>query len=392
MNNLHVLVVDDEIGMRMGVQRTLANFTVNDRSANVQCSFHVTQAESAEAALVILHSQKVDILLLDHKLPGIDGMTMYGRLDDGIRLDMITIMITAYASIETAVSVTKRGIFDFLPKPFSPMELRRAVEKAAVHLILQRRSRAVEEEKRKARFDFIRVLGHELKAPIAAVEGFLSLMQQRTLGNDLDQYDVILQRSHERLGQMRRLITDLLDMTRIDSGVRRREITRCDLVALIHDLVANHKPAADTRQIDIKFELPEKLEFNIDRMEFEIIVNNLVTNAIKYNRDGGKIFIRLRCEGDMLCLEVEDTGIGMTDEEQRKLFQEFSRIRNRKTRNIMGTGLGLSILRRLVDAYHGKVEVLSQPDIGTNFKVYLKEPSVQNDGAVNQDGSENQHN
>ena len=99
--------------------------------------------------------------------------------------DMLTIMITAYASIETAVSATKRGAYDFLAKPFTPDELKSTIRKAAARLILAKQARKLAEEKQQVRFEFIRVLGHELKAPLNAVAGYLDLIQKHPLGDRL---------------------------------------------------------------------------------------------------------------------------------------------------------------------------------------------------------------
>ena len=114
-------------------------------------------------------------------MPGISGLDVLDRLA-GMQTDMLTIMITAYASIETAVTATKRGAYDFLAKPFTPDELKSTIRKAAARLILAKQARKLAEEKRQVRFEFIRVLGHELKAPLNAVAGYLELIQERTPG------------------------------------------------------------------------------------------------------------------------------------------------------------------------------------------------------------------
>ncbi len=111
-------------------------------------------------------------------MPGISGLEVLDRLAD-MQTDMLTIMITAYASIETAVSATKRGAYDFLAKPFTPDELKSTIRKAAARLILAKQARKLAEEKQQVRFEFIRVLAHELKAPLNAVAGYLELIQKR---------------------------------------------------------------------------------------------------------------------------------------------------------------------------------------------------------------------
>ena len=144
-------------------------------------AFTVDQAESGEEALEKIDRNPPDILLLDHKMPGISGLEVLDRLA-GRETDMLTIMITAYASIETAVAATKRGAYDFLAKPFTPDELKSTIRKAAARLVLAKQARQLAEEKRRVRFEFIRVLGHELKAPLNAVAGYLDILQTSSTG------------------------------------------------------------------------------------------------------------------------------------------------------------------------------------------------------------------
>ena len=190
--------------------------------------FVVEQAESGEEALDKIDAQPPDILLLDHKMPGISGLEVLDRLA-GRETDMLTIMITAYASIETAVTATKRGAYDFLAKPFTPEELKSTIRKAAVRLVLAKQARRLAEEKRRVRFEFIRVLGHEFKAPLDAVTGYLDILQSHRLGEALPAYDELLGRSLARIDGMRKLIADLLDLTRIESGEKARELAPVDL-------------------------------------------------------------------------------------------------------------------------------------------------------------------
>ena len=108
-----------------------------------------------------------------------------------------------------------------------------------------------------------------------------------------------------------------------------------------------------------------------DRTEIEMIFNNLISNAVKYNRDHGRVSITVQTLGDEVKIQVEDTGIGMTPDECQKLFSDFSRIKNEKTRHILGSGLGLSTLKKLATIYNGDISVISQPDVGSTFFVSL---------------------
>ena len=371
METLRVLVVDDEPGMRLGVERALRRFTVNLPETDETFGFRVEQAGDGTSGLEAIRGGTPDVLLLDYKLPDLTGLDILEQTAD-LSADMLTVMITAYATLETAVTATKRGAYDFLAKPFTPDELKAVVGKAARHLLLQRRARRLAEEKRQVRFQFIRVLAHELKAPLAAVEGYLRIISERTAGDAPETYDRMLGRSLIRLEGMRKLIYDLLDLTAIESGQKQRELTSVDLTESARKAIESFTPAAQERGITVELDAPETMLMTADPGEVDIIFNNLVSNAVKYNRDGGRVAVRLLGEGETVRLEVEDTGIGMTPEDTAKLFEEFVRIKNEKTRNILGSGLGLSILKKLAVSYDGDVSVRSQVDVGTTFTVTLK--------------------
>jgi signal transduction histidine kinase len=116
-----------------------------------------------------------------------------------------------------------------------------------------------------------------------------------------------------------------------------------------------------------------------DRGELEIILNNLLSNAVKYNRDGGRVDVSVEEVDGNAQVKVADTGIGMSQEEADKLFGEFVRIKNAKTRNIMGSGLGLSIVKKLTQMYNGSIDVQSAPDEGTTFTVRLDRETAPED-------------
>ncbi len=140
MEDLRVLITDDEMSMRLGVLRTLRGFTVCFPDVNGQVGFTVQQAESGERALEIIAAQPPDILLLDHRMPSISGLEVLDQIARDPS-DMLTIMITGYAPVETAVTATKRGAYDFLAKPFTPDELKAAIRKAAHCILLGKRTR-----------------------------------------------------------------------------------------------------------------------------------------------------------------------------------------------------------------------------------------------------------
>jgi two-component system sensor histidine kinase/response regulator len=375
MEILRILVADDELGMRLGVARTLRDFTVRVPDVNGEVGFEVDQVENGELALERIAERAPDILLLDHKMPGISGLDVLDVVREK-HADMLTIMITAYASIETAVTATKRGAYDFLAKPFTPDELRSTVRKAASRLILGKQARKLAEEKRQVRFQFIRVLGHELKAPLAAVEGYLRMLENPALASNAAAHAEAISRSLIRVEGMRKLIADLLDLTHIESGQRQRQLATVDLADAARAARDLLQAEAAARQVTVAIHCPAGLSITADRGEIEMILNNLISNAIKYNRDGGRVDVRLERRDGQVAIDVADTGIGLTPEEAGRLFGEFVRIRNEQTQNILGSGLGLSIVKKLATLYGGDVSVESQPGVGSTFHVLLTEPEA----------------
>ena len=375
METLRILVTDDEPGLRMAAERALRDFRFVVPETNEEVGFRIETAETGEAALEKIGESPPDLLLLDHKLPGLSGLDVLDRIS-GKYPEMLCIMVTAYASIDTAVTATKRGAYDFLAKPFTPMELRGTIKKAANRVVLAKQARRLAEEKRQVRFQFIRVLGHELKAPLNAVEGYLQMVAGAALGPEVASYQQVVQRSLIRIEGMRKLISDLLDMTRIESGQKSRDLVEVDVRQLAAEALETAAAAARETGITLELHAGEPVSMRADRGEIEMILNNLVSNAIKYNKPQGRVEVTVGRDGEYVTLAVADTGIGIEPEEATKLFGEFVRIKNEKTRNILGSGLGLSIVQKLAELYDGSVTVASQPDAGSTFTVRLKNVPV----------------
>jgi len=164
---------------------------------------------------------------------------------------------------------------------------------------------------------------------------------------------------------------DLLDLTRIESGQRERVVKRLDLRQLAKASMELFAVDAERRGIIVELEEGDDLELLADPGEIEIVFNNLISNAVKYNRDGGHVKIKLSRKGDAVTVIVSDTGIGLTSDEAAKLFNEFTRIKNEQTVKILGSGLGLSTVRKIANMYDGEAKVTSEPGVGSTFAVTL---------------------
>jgi two-component system sensor histidine kinase/response regulator len=372
MERLKVLIVDDEAPMGLAVERALKNYIVRLPEVDVEVGFDTSAVTTGEEALSLIETAPPDILLLDHKLPGISGLDVLGRLAKR-DYDLLTIMITAYASLENAIIATKRGAHEFLAKPFTPDELKASVYKTAKHLLLQRQARRLAQEKRRVRFEFISVLAHELKAPLAAVEQYLNILEDSMPvqgGNDASRQMVT--RSLVRIQGMRKLIMDLLDLTRIESGQKKREMTVLDVREIAKSAMDTLSLEAEKRGIAMELHASGPVLMTADRWEIEVVLNNLISNAVKYNRDQGRVDVAIEEHPDRVIISVTDTGIGISEEDAGRLFNEFVRVKDRRTEHILGSGLGLSIVKKIAMLYDGEVSVKSQPDAGSTFTVVLK--------------------
>lgn len=370
MERLTVLVVDDEPGIRSGVKRILSGHTVSFPFMDDDYGFECLEAATGEEGLEIILRDPPDILLLDNKLPGISGMEVLEQIQIS-HPDILVAMITSYASIEVAAKATDDGARDFIPKPFTPAELKASVDLITKQFFLKRITRTMKEEGKKIRYQFLSVLSHELKSPLNALEAYLQMMKDRELGSDLEAYDKVLDRSMQRIEGMRSLILDLLDFTKIRLEKKEDKIDKLDLRERAKIAIATIKPLAIQRNISISYIGDQGLYLEADPSDLDIMLNNLLSNAVKYNRDGGRVELRISKQGDTMELAVEDTGFGMDEQEISQLFKEFVRIKNKRTKGIAGSGLGLSIVQKIAKLYGGHIQVESEPDKGSLFRVIL---------------------
>ncbi len=380
MKKLKLLIVDDENSIRVSGRTVLSDVVIKQPYFEHDYGFDIKTADSAEKAEEIIKEWAPDIIVLDNILPAMSGTELLEKISDNDDMDPEVIMITGKADEEVAIKATAKGAFDFISKPLTPRNLRSSVYKAAKHRILNLKVLRMTEEKKKEKFEFVRVLAHELKSPLAAVEGYLRIMEGKMKGEEISNYDDMVDRSIMRLGGMRRLIMDLLDLTKIDTGVKTRNIEKVNIKENVAFCVDGVKNMAEEKNVKI-FQNSDDFSAMLDVGEFQIVLNNLLTNAVKYNVENGEVFLDVKNKDNGVKIICRDTGIGMSEEDQKKLFQEFSRIKNKHTIKTQGSGLGLSILKKIVALYDGEVKIDSKEGTGTVFEVFLltKTNGVNND-------------
>jgi len=367
---LKVLVVDDEPGIRSGVSRILSSFRVNYPFMDEDYTYEVQEAASGEEGIKILDREKPDIVLLDNKLPGIQGIDVLEYIRNK-KYDIVVAMITSYASLDVALKAHKFGATDFIPKPFTPQELKSSIENITKQQYLKRITHTMDQEGKKIRYQFLSVLSHELKAPLNAIEGYLRMMQEKQSGDKIEDYSTPIERSLQRIQGMRNLIMDLLDLTKVKLERKEEKIEAVHLSSIASNAIVTVRPYAIQLEVSITLSMKSDVVIMADPTDMEIIFNNLVSNSIKYNKRGGKAEIKIDEDTSNVILVFSDTGIGIKEEDKENLFSEFVRIKNEKTRNISGSGLGLSIVKKVVELYSGSITVDSSPDVGTTFTVRL---------------------
>jgi len=162
-------------------------------------------------------------------------------------------------------------------------------------------------------------------------------------------------------------------LTRIESGLKKREIVQVDVREAAKTAIESVMPEAQARGIAVVLHGDAPVTMQADSGEIDIVLNNLITNAVKYNRDNGNVDVTVESANGEVRIRVADTGIGMSKADSSRLFLDFVRIKNEKTRQITGSGLGLSTVKKVVTLYGGDVSVQSEPDFGSTFTAVLKQ-------------------
>ncbi|MDY0042281.1 MAG: hybrid sensor histidine kinase/response regulator [Desulforhabdus sp.] len=360
LDSVKVLVIDDEEIARISCQRVL-------KREGIQ----VTLAASGREGLDILMRDPHDLVLVDLKMPEMDGVEVARRIQHYDK-NVVVIIITGYATIESAVAVMKEGAYDYLPKPFTPDELLIVVRRGLEKRRLDRESRALREEKEAMERNFITMVTHQLRSPLAAIFQYIEVLLS-DIGGELSEIQrEMLERARERLNGLLQLINDWLDMSRIQTGEILHRSQPVKLSGCVDAALAGVELAAKEKNVQIITKIPADLpEVHADTDTFREVLSNVISNAIKYNRIDGSVTISARQEPEWIVLEVADTGPGIDEKEIPFIFDQFYRGKGKEIRNQQGTGLGLAIAHKIVRAHGGKIEVRSQLGKGSVFSIFL---------------------
>ncbi|MGC9398352.1 MAG: ATP-binding protein [Anaerolineae bacterium] len=219
---------------------------------------------------------------------------------------------------------------------------------------------------------FISAISHELKTPVAIIRGYAETLQRARVREDTQLVEELLGGIIEETGRLAKLVDDLLDASRLEAGgLSFTEVEAVDLREIVQRVVERY--AAQTTSHELKLEFPDDEVFTLDGDpdRLEQVVDNLVSNAIKYSPQGGRIWVKGHATSAKITLAVQDEGVGIPLDEQERIFERFYRVEGPETRGVSGTGLGLYLVRSIVEAHGGKIWVESRLGEGATFYVTL---------------------
>ena len=258
--------------------------------------------------------------------------------------------------------------------------LRASVSMVRDEVLLLITDRTEEYRVEQLRRDFVANTSHELKTPVASIQTLAEALAV-VIDQQPERTPELVHRLNKEASRLATLVHDLLDLRRLEEG-GPMEQSAVDLAELVRLVVAAQYDRAERAEVELTVDAPAALELHGARGDLELIVANLLANAITYNRPGGRVTIELRApvlrsEDDAtpprsgVELRVTDTGIGIPEADRDRIFERFYRVDAARSRTTGGTGLGLSIVRHAVDQHHGAIEVESLPADGTRFTVWL---------------------
>ncbi len=379
--NEPIIVIDDDETMRRAC-----------RAALRRTGYQVETYADGPSGLKRIEEVRPGVLIVDLKMPGMSGMEVIAQLK-AMDTDTVIVVITGFATVGTAVEAMKAGAYDFIPKPFTAEELRAIIARAVERYHLSTEAKRLRAEKEHQTRKFITFVSHQLQSPLGAVRQYLDVMLHQ-MGDDtpVKQREWI-DRSRRKIGLMLEIIADWLTLSKVEGGQLATERTLVRWQDLVVKTLDGLEISAQEKQVTLRNEVPDGLPAVVgDESALRMLLANLVNNAIKYNRDGGRVTVAAKASSvdQTVALSVSDTGVGIAPEQQPHVFEEFYRVKNGSTEGTSGTGMGLPICKKIAEELDGRITLSSEPGRGSTFTVVLprdpKEKTPDEHGEVPQLG------
>lgn len=227
-------------------------------------------------------------------------------------------------------------------------------------------------ENEQYRKEFVGNVSHELKTPLCSIQGYILTLLDGGL-EDPDINRKYLEQSQKNIDRLIHIVRDLEDISRLEAGTLELQRERFDLLALVDEIIQSLEMQASERGITLVSDrgVMPQLMVDADRARVGQVLINLLSNSVKYGREGGRTRVRYVDMFEKVMVEVQDNGIGLTAEQLPRIFERFYRVDKSRSRAAGGTGLGLAIVKHILEAHKETITVRSAPDVGTTFSFTL---------------------
>lgn len=316
-----------------------------------------------------------DIILLDVSMPEMDGFEVCKQLKANEATQNIPIIfLTARTELENMLYAFKLGAADYVTKPFNAQELLARVNahleiKLSRDVINAQNLRLTELNNTKNKF--FSIIAHDLKNPFTSIilstELLMVFLEQNNIEKAKAKTKAILDTSNFSF----LLLQNLLDWSLSQLGNIQFSPKIIEATPVIQQVIELARFQAENKKISLQYSVPENLKINVDINLFQIIIRNLITNAIKFTQEGGEVQLEVNIREHEVLFAVKDTGIGISAEMQEKLFKPGEKFMNKGTNQEKGTGLGLILCKEFVEKHGGRIWVESEQNSGSTFKFVL---------------------
>jgi two-component system, sensor histidine kinase and response regulator len=357
-NNSKILIIDDEE-------------VVLDSCAQILkgSSYKLTTASNGNQGLELVKEFQPDLVFVDLKMPGISGFDVLDRIHE-IDPTIVTVVITGFATVGSAVDAMKKGAYDFLPKPFTPDEFRLITRRGIERRKLVLETIALRREKEMLREQFASIVSHELKAPLGSVQQNLFVLEYELADKLNDEQKGKLERIKIRIDELLKLINSWLRVISVDINKLKEGFTQVQITAPLSSALESMQTYATRKNIEIVSTIKEPIRaISGDSISLSEVFVNIIGNAIKYSPDGTKVTITVEDKGNELVISIKDSGIGIGEEDIPHIFEGFYRAKSGQA--MTGQGIGLAVSRQIVDAHNGSIRVESELGKGTTFLITL---------------------
>ena len=316
----------------------------------------VVLAHNGEAALKQIRKDPPSLILLDVMMPGMDGYEVTRRIRQDKNIPFIPILLVTAREESSLVEGLDAGADEFVRKPFQIDELQ-----ARVRSMLRLKETIDQRE------NFVSCLTHDLRTPLVAANRMLDLIKQEFFGAVTREQEEAIANITSSNQNMLKMLNTLLETHQYELGKKILSFIPVNLEELILEVVTELKPLAMDKGITLESTVADDVEeIKGDRLELRRVITNLVSNAIKFT-DTGKVIVSLSPTQSAVLLQVEDSGIGISPQEQETIFQRYHQGNHRRS----GKGLGLYLCQQIINAHRGTIELRSQLHQGTTFTVSI---------------------